>query len=53
MRFVIDAIVAITFWSVTIFSASEVYDFFKKGAIQNVERGLSSTEKFSKALTQQ
>lgn len=50
MRFITDAIVALLFWSFTFYSGYEVFDFFRNGAIQNIERGLSSTEKFSEAL---
>lgn len=52
MRFVIDSITALLFWSLTFYSAHGVYDFFRDGAIQKIERGLSSTEKLSEALIQ-
>jgi hypothetical protein len=52
MRFIIDAIVAISFWSLSLYSGYEVYDFFGDGAIKNISRGLTSTEKFSEALIQ-
>ena len=52
MKCVIDAIIALLFWSFTFYSGYEVFDFFKNGAIQNIQRGLNSTEKFSEALIQ-
>jgi len=52
MRFIIDAVLALTFWSVSFYSANEVYNFVRDGAIKNVSRGLSSTEKFSESLLQ-
>lgn len=52
MRFTIDAIIALSFWSVSFYSASEVYNCVRDGAIKNVSRGLSSTEKFSEFLLQ-
>ncbi len=50
MRFVFDAIVATLFWSFVTFSAVEVYDFFRSGAVKSVERGLSSTTHFTERL---
>ena len=50
MKCVIDAITALLFWSFTFYSGHAVFEFFRDGAIQNIERGLSSTEKFSEAL---
>ncbi len=50
MHFITDLIIALIFWSFTIYSAAEVYQFFRESSTKQVERGLSSTVKFTEAL---
>ncbi len=50
IRTIIDTITAIVFWSFTYFAFADVHEFFRKGAVQNIERGLGSTTKFTESL---
>lgn len=52
MRFIIDLIIALTFWSFTTYSAVEVYQFFREASVKQVSRGLNSTVKFTEKLVQ-
>ena len=51
MRFVFDSIIAALFWSFMTFSAVEVYRTVSEASVKQVHRGLSSTVKFTEALT--
>ncbi len=52
MRFLIDLIIAATFWSFTTYSAVEVYQFFREASFKQVSRGLNSTTTFTEKLIQ-
>ena len=45
-----DAILALVFTAMTIFSAPAIYHFVKREALMQVSRGLSSTYRFQKAI---
>ena len=52
MRFLLDLIIAITFWSFTTYSTVEVYQFFREASVKQVSRGLNSTVRFTEKLIQ-
>ena len=52
MRFTIDLIIAIAFWSFTTYSAVEVYQFFREASVKQVSRGLNPTVTFTEKLIQ-
>lgn len=47
---IFDAILALVFTVVTIFSAPAIYNFVKREALTQVRKGLSSTYRFQKAI---
>lgn len=53
MRFIIDIIIALTFWSFTIYSVGEVYQYFSEASVKQVEQGLNSTVRFTESLLDQ
>ena len=50
-RAIMDLISAIVILGFTYFAGSEAIEFFRKETVQHVQKGLSPTYKFTKALT--
>jgi hypothetical protein len=48
---IFDAILALVFTAMTVFSAPMIYNFVKREALIRVSKGLNSTYKYSRALT--
>jgi hypothetical protein len=48
---IFDAILALVFTAITVFSAAALYDFVRKEALIHVSKGLSSTYKYTQKLT--
>lgn len=47
---IFDAILALVFTAMTVFSAPAIYHFVKQEALTQVSKGLSSTYRFQKAI---
>lgn len=47
---IFDAILALVFTAMTVFSAPAIYNFVKREALIRVSKGLSSTYRFQKAI---